>query len=341
MRAFIFIPLLLLTSCAQLTPRALSGQTAVEKLRTDLGADIDLRLALQKDIARKNAELSYISYNRYPCGPDNLEFAKYRIYDFTPPKPKMRDDRVAARIKFLLAQYSDLKVILDYGDALNAAIKDQATYAKRVTSLQGLVDSYKGFVPSEFAAALKLMRDAIGFAGFGINQILQAKIIDIAITAEDGLKKSRQRMVDQGVFKALTQEESKLFRAWDVCAIDRLSFLRAYNPSSPPSYLWKGDADKATLLTRTAGENRSSVLDFAVAYRTYLDEKQAFVGQRQDYLSDVDQIIAKNSQIAHLDKNASFDDILAALTDIGTTAGQGKTQLDTLKADLRAAGLNI
>ena len=103
MRLFVVALFLLLTNCAQLTPRILSAQTAVDKLRTDLGADIDLRVALQKDIARKSGELSYVSYGRYPCGPDNPEFAKYRVYDFSPPKQQARDDRVAARIKFLLA----------------------------------------------------------------------------------------------------------------------------------------------------------------------------------------------------------------------------------------------
>ena len=222
---------------------------------------------------------------------------------------------------------------------MSAANQDRVIYAERVASLQGLVDSYKGFVPTEFAATLKLMRDAIGLVGFGVDEGLQAKIIDIAIKAEDGLKKSRQRMIDQGVVKALTQEESRLFRAWDICALDRLAFLRSYDPGSPADYLWQND--RGGLLVRTAGENRSPVLDFAAAYRTYLNEKEAFVGQRQDYLADIDRIIATNSKIAHLDKGASVDDVLAALTDIGNTAAQGRTLLDNLKSDLKAAGLNI
>jgi hypothetical protein len=325
--------------CAEVGPRALLGQTAVEKLRSDLGADIDLRLALQKDIARKSAELSYVSSNRYYCGPDNPDFASYRTYNFNPPKPGSRDARVAARVKFLLSHYSDLKVVLDYGDTLTGAIGEQAAFKKKVAGLQSLIDSYKGFVPSEFAIAVKLMRDAIGIVGFAEDQRLTLKIVEIAREAEPGLKKARQRMINQGVIKALTTEESKLFRAWDVCALDRLHFLRAYDPALPPQYLWSGGRD--TLLVRTAGESRSPVVDFIALYKTYLDEKEALVGRKPDYLADIDKIIDANTKIAHLDHEANFSDIVNALNNIATAAKDGQTLLEALRSDLRAAGLNV
>jgi hypothetical protein len=64
MRPFFVLPIVFLTGCAALSERITGAQTASAKLRSELGADIDLRLALQQDFARKNAQLIYISYGR-------------------------------------------------------------------------------------------------------------------------------------------------------------------------------------------------------------------------------------------------------------------------------------
>ena len=85
MRFFFIAPLLFLTGCAGLTEQLLNSQTASDRLRAQLGADIDLQGALRRDIARKNAELEFITYGTYSCGPDNADYQKVRIYsDITP-----------------------------------------------------------------------------------------------------------------------------------------------------------------------------------------------------------------------------------------------------------------
>jgi hypothetical protein len=336
-RQFIYlVPFFLFTACAGLGDRITGAQTATDKLRAELGADIDLRLALQKDFARKNAQLMYISYGKYPCGPEKAFFKDVNPDTAGVLKTGARDARVEARGKFLTAKFADFKIVMDYADALGQAVNDRAAYTKTVNGIKTLLDTYKGLVPAEFAPVVALMKAATGIGGLVGDQIAQAKIIDIAVAAEEPLRKARQRMVDSGVLKSFTETESKAFHAWDECALDRLYFLREFNPASPPSYL---SDSRGTLRSKTAGETQSPVILFSAEYKTYLDERAAFIAQRPDYLAAVDAILKANSKIAHPAEGASPDDVINTLNEMGKTANDAKAQWDDIVTQARALHL--
>lgn len=330
MRIIFVVPFLLLTGCAGVAERALTGQTAAAKLRSDLGADLDLRTALQRDLARKNAQVEFVSDGGYSCGPSDLDYRELRRIR-TKFTAKQIADRAAAREKYIRTTYGDIDVILAYGEALSAAIKYQTDSQKSFALFQKVVDTYSGFVPTEFAFAPAAIKAAAGFSGVLANYASKAKIISIAIANEEPLKKARANVVAKGISKSLTDLERKAFRDWDVCAHDRLRFLRAYDPQMPPKYL---DGSLNAIAVDTAGQTRSPVLDFAAEYTKYLDEREAFIGQRPDYLGDIDAILAANTKIAHLTADASIDDFFNALIEIGGDAATANTDFNTLKTNV-------
>jgi hypothetical protein len=143
-------------------------------------------------------------------------------------------------------------------------------------------------------------------------------------------------MVDNGIIKSFTIEEGKAFRAWDECALDRLFFMREFNPAYPPSYL---EGNRGLFLSKTAGESRSPVIMFSSEYKAYLDERAAFIAQRPDYLAAIDAILKANNTIAHPTEGFSGDDVVKALTEMGTNTADVKTQWDTILTEARALHL--
>jgi len=308
MRIFWILPALLLSGCAGALDRAISGQTAVAKLRTDLGADINLRLALQKDIARKNAELQYVSAQGYSCGPDTTEFGQLRQLDLQ--KPKNTGERIKLRIKFLTRTYGDLAAILEYGDKLDQIIKTQTETTATIKDFQSLTDTAAGIVPTEFQSPLKALKAIAGIAGAIYQYEVRIRLIKLAVDNQQKLENARDRIVKQGIHKQMTELERRAFYNWDTCAIDRLVFLRAYRPGSP-AYL-SGDLNRIAL--STVGEFPSPTLDFVSLYAKYLDEKEAFIGQLQDYKADLDAIVEANKKIAMLPSDATPDDFIKAVS---------------------------
>ena len=130
--------------------------------------------------------------------------------------------------------------------------------------------------------------------------------------------------------KVLAADEEKAFKEWDECALDRVYFLREYNPAFPPSYL-----NRNGLIANTAGESRSPTLLFAAEFKTYLNEREAFVARKSDYIGLLDAIIDQNKKLAHPTEGMSFQDVLTTPNQIRVDAGAAKTQLDALRGDLR------
>jgi hypothetical protein len=118
-----------------------------------------------------------------------------------------------------------------------------------------------------------------------------------------------------------TELERKAFYNWDTCAIDRLVFLRAYRPGSP-AYL-NGNLNRIAL--STVGEMPSPTIDFVALYAKYLDEKEAFIGQLQDYKADIEAIVEANRKIASFTEAATVDDFIKALNDALGDANALKT----------------
>jgi hypothetical protein len=117
----------------------------------------------------------------------------------------------------------------------------------------------------------------------------------------------------------MTTLERKAFYDWDTCAIDRLVFLRAYKPGTTTKLYGSAD-EKIAILTNTAGERPSSVIEFTGAVRKYLEEKEAFTSQLIDYKADIDAVFDANSKIAALPPDAPPQDFVAALNSVLTDA---------------------
>jgi hypothetical protein len=60
-------------------------------------------------------------------------------------------------------------------------------------------------------------------------------------------------------------------------------------------------------------ETRSPTLDFVALYRKYLEEKEAFTRQLEDYSADIQAVVDAIGQIASLPKDANIDDFVKAL----------------------------
>ncbi len=337
MRLLFILPLIYLTGCAGLAEQLANSQTASDRLRSQLGADIDLQRALRRDIARKSAELEFVTYGTYSCGPDNSDYQKVRVYkDLTPAEARQQAEIIAAakkkKLQDLRDKYAEFETIIAYGEALSALIKDREERQKTYDSLKKLVDTYKGFVPSEFALVLKVLKDAVGLAQTGDEYGFQAAVIKTAAFAEEPLKKAREKVLSKAFLKELTNDEAIAFKEWESCALDRLYFYREYNPSKPPSYML---GKRKGLLENIAGENRSSTLLFSAEYKTYLAEREAFVARRSDYVGLVDEILAQNKALAHLDKDASPRAVIDLLNKIGADAASAKEQYERLRADIK------
>jgi hypothetical protein len=336
MRIIIFVFMLLLSGCAGLSDRITGSQTAAAKLRTELGADIDLRLALQRDLARKNAQLEYVSDHGYTCGSDNPYFRENRVYKFRPLSPAELEARKKRRIKFVLATYAPLAVIVAYGDALSAAITKRADRKEANDLFQKIVTTFAPALPSEFQAAPALIGALAKFENLAEDYYLKLAIIQLAHDYDPLLKKAKDEVVAKNIAKALTETEDEAFRAWDECALDRLYFLREFDPQLPPAYIKKR---RDAIIANTRGEGRSPVIQFAMEYKIYLDEKEAFIGQRPDYLAAINRVVEGNAKLANFNEGVSFKEFEQAIVDVGTDAFAEKAQYDAIIMNLKTAGI--
>lgn len=308
----------LLSGCAGVVERAITGQTAASRLKADLVGDLTLRAALEQDMAKKNAELLYLSANGYSCGPSGPKGGGIGPVVFTKPDPKATAARAERRLNYAKITYGDLKTVLMYGESLDKAIQLQADSAKTINDFAALIKGLAGIVPQEFQFAPNILGAVVKAGGVVNSYAARADLINLARTSIDGLAKAREHIKQKGIQKLMTEQERKAFSEWDECAYDRLLFLRAYDPKHPPEYL---SGVQNVILTRTMGESRSAILDFSTLYSRYLDEKSAFVSQLNDYLADVDAIIDANKKLASLDANtATPDDFIVAITGIVTDA---------------------
>lgn len=327
MRVVFILPILLLTGCAGALERAISGQTAVSKLRTDLGADINLRAALQKDIAKKHAELQYVSAIGYGCGPDNAEFKELTQLNFDKPTPKETSDRIGLRVKFLTRTYGDLASILEYGDKLDQIIKEESDTNTALKDFQSLADGAASIIPAEFQPPLKALKGISVIYGAIYKYEIRVRLIKLANDNQKKLEDARDRIIKQRIHKQMTELERRAFYNWDTCAIDRLVFLRAYRPGWSTNL--SGNLEQ--IRAKTTGEIPSPTLDFVALHEKYLEEKEAFIGQLVDYKVDIDAIVEANKKIANLPNDASPDDFIKALNEAAVDANTIKTNYAAIR----------
>jgi len=330
MRIFTIVCLLMLTGCAGLIERATNAQTAVEKLRNDLGADVDLANALKKDISVKNAQMEYVSYGGYPCGSEDDPIIKQaRIYNrnYIPPsqQAKIVAKAKSDRVDDLRKRYQPVELILHYGDTLASILESEKSFRESSAKLAKLADTYKGYITGPYGLGLKAFKDFVNISAAFMSLEFQLQISALALESDAILKAAKNDILSKNILKALSEPESDAFKAWDACALDRLYFLRAFNPRAPFF------ATRARYDSQTNGEMRSSVLDFATLYKTYLDEREAFVGRRADYVGGIDAIIAANNKIAHYDP--SFEDFLNLLIGVGDGVNNVRAQYEQARAD--------
>ena len=142
MRVVFMLPLLLLTGCARFAERVLNAQTASDKLRSELGADIDLQQALRKDVAGKNAEVEFVSYGTYSCGPDTADYAAIRVYNRNPVTAREQAEIIKkakkGKLDYLRNKYAEFETIMAYGEALSATTKDRDERVKAYNNLKTL-----------------------------------------------------------------------------------------------------------------------------------------------------------------------------------------------------------
>lgn len=332
MRIILFALLFSLSACTQVYDLGVGARTATEKLRADLGAGLDLKNALLKDLANKNAQLEYVSYSQYPCGPNTPEFIRMRGYDRNPASASIRakalQEAKQAKIKSFQEMYDPLRLILSYGKTLSDMLSGIDEAKKSAAELKNIVDNYKGFVPGTAAVGLKAFRDLVSLAEYGFVAGMEGALIAVAYDAQPTLEAAKDSIVNSKILKALSADEAAAFYAWDSCALDRLYFLRGFDPDNPTAF-----NPNKKFYGATAGETRSQVIDFALLYKTYLDEREAFIGQRPDYLATIEGIIDANAKLANPAIASKPSEILGLLAKIGESAQEGRARYQAVAAN--------
>ncbi|UYO46379.1 hypothetical protein KQX63_10365 [Rhodopseudomonas palustris] len=324
---------IVLAGCGPILDRAVGTQTSVAKLRSDLGADINLRLALERDTHLKNAEVDFVSAGTYSCGPSNANYPGWREQNPRKLTTKQEKDRQEARISYLRGKYGDLAAILEYGAKLDAIITGHTESVASFTSSQTLVANAGRLIPSEFSPGITALNVLINSGRTLEDFYTRSRLVELAIANKTGLEEARARIVAQRIHKEMTINERKAFYDWDTCAIDRLAFLRAYRPGNP-NLLQASSKELMEVWKRTAGEDRSSVIDFTAAVRKYLEEKEAFTSQLMDYRADIDAIVEANNKIASLPPDAQPHAFIDAVNGLFVDANSVKANYQAIRESI-------
>lgn len=328
-----------LAGCAGAIDAATKAGTTVANLRSAFGADIDLERALLKDIAYKSAELAFISLGKYSCG------------DPTDPYTRMATtleltdaQRAAAKAKWsakkdgiektVRKQYAAIEVIMAYGDSLAAVAKGYAAVQTATEGLKSAIDSYKSFAAGEVAIAITAFESTIDLIQKAASLADTTTVVAIAQDMEKKLADAEKAITKGDSLKQLTADEAIAFRTWDSCAQERLRFIRDFNPAKLDGRV-TAETKPEYIRARLAGEGPTAVLQFATEYRNYLDEREAFIGQRPDYKGLVHAVVAANSAIAH----ANPEDVWKELEFLGKAASDLKTQSETVRKDFEKLGI--
>jgi hypothetical protein len=335
MRWLVLIASFSLAGCAGAIDAATKAGTTVANLRSALGADIDLEQALLKNTAYKSAELAFVSLGKYTCG------------DPTDPYTRMATtleltdaQRAAAKAKWstkkdgiektLRKQYAAIEVIMAYGDSLAAVAKGFAEVKTATDGLKSAIDAYKSFATGEVAIAVTAFEDTIGLIQTAAALADTFAVVAIAKKMEKKLADAENAITKGDALKRLTADEAIAFKTWDSCAQERLRFIRDFNPAKlSGDRVW---SEKPRYLeVKLAGEGPTAVLQFATEYKAYLDEREAFVGQRPDYKSLIHAIVEANSAIA----NAKPEDVLSGLAFLGKAASDLNAASETVRKDIK------
>jgi hypothetical protein len=325
----------LVSGCAGALDAATNAITATTNLKNAYAADIDLEAALLKDVSIKSAQLSFLSLNNITCGYPSDPYTRDAItYPRTDGQRLAGQQKLAARKKDIESklgkQFKSISDLQDYATALSALTKAFSDNKATLDKLKAAIDAFSS-VPSEEAKAVITAADSAIILTESASTIIESGAITrIALHMEKKLKNAETEITKTDNLKRLTADEMRAFRLWDECAQERLRFIRDFNPRKLPGRNQPNHYDY--LSVKLWGEGATQNLELAREYKTYLDEREAFIGKRPDYKALVHAIIEANTAIAHAKPGQENNWILDNLANMGKWA----TDLDNNTTQLRA-----
>ncbi|MGX4806639.1 hypothetical protein [Bradyrhizobium guangdongense] len=265
----------------------------------------NLEIDLMKDLVRKSNELEFISNHTYSCGSPSERYLIEAGYDYR--QMNTRFSKKPKGYDALLATYNKqrekdalLKAIADYGESIKGIAAGYKDVHDNLTTIQADMDtlksvSYLSEAQSMFSALGTVLKIADGL----IAATEHGAIYDAAKTMQRPLQDTAKALKDEHVLAHLTETEARAFNHWDVCATERLRFIRDY---FPPYYKPKHDDlyssnKQGPPHLRFQGMAPTSVLDFAKEYHQYQLDREAFIARRPNYGDLIDAIVKANADI--------------------------------------------
>lgn len=181
--------------------------------------------------------------------------------------------------------------------------------------VQKIIDNTKKYAVGETAALVAAIEAGLNLVRTSQLGVHTAALDVMARRVEKPLENAVKKLSSDDSIKALTASEVLAFNYWDACARERLRFLRDFNPKLLGPARFRTDRNVPPYLAvRLEGEAPTPVLQFAHEFKTYLEEREAFVGRRPDYRSLLAAIVKANHAIAYPKSGEELSSALDAIS---------------------------
>jgi hypothetical protein len=317
MRAMILLAAsVLLGGCGTNGDLGNSFVSKVQGFSAAIAAQDNLEVDLLKDFVRKSEQLNFISYGTYTCGdPKDAYIIEAETAYFSSNRrfvPNGYSVLLKAR-QDLRTKMTILATLASYGEIISGIAQGYKNFDTSLTKAKSLIATVKPVAVDPEAAAL-----LTGLSGvIDIVQAIEKYTVETAIRAaafkmKEPLLKTVKALNDKKMLLSLVGPESLAFSYWDSCAQERLRFMRDYFPP-----LAVAEPRRSMILTtHLNGMQRTSVMDFAREYGSYLNERETFIGRRPDYVGLLKQIADANKALTTM----SAGDLVDTANNIGTLA---------------------
>jgi hypothetical protein len=292
---------LLLSSCGTVLDPALLVNASAKSLTGGFQAQRASEQTLISELQRENESLSFLSRGRYSCGDPQLLAGLLKSDPAALVKQDKIDKKFDAGEKFVTAYLKALNDIITENKSDQETIEGLSTIA----SAAALLGSPVGATAS-INAAISTMKTLVVF---GVNEANVYQMRIIAQQMDPSLQLAIAALKKH--YPAFAENERKVFRQWDQCAVEKLVFIRDI-----PNKGVKGYENYAFF-----GNNSGTELE--AAYVAYLDKRKQL---KSTPITDslFDQVLSENKKLITLDLS------------VGSLAAMAQ-RISTLNSDVQAA----
>jgi hypothetical protein len=257
---------------------------------------------LVAELQAENESLKFISKAKYSCGDPRL------LNGLTQGDPA----KIVARDK-ISKNFTAARLFVEgYLKALSDIATQNKSEQDTLASIAGMSSAVSSIgAPAGSSAGINSAIGALKtLVQFGINDFNVGQMKYIALQIEPGLESAVSAL--KKLYPAFSQNEQKLFRDWDECAVEKLVFIRDL-----PNKEVRGYENYSYIFNKDAG------LELDAAYNAYLAKRKEL---KSTPLTDAlfEKVISENKKLITLDLS------LASLS-------ASAQNLSTLNSDFQAA----